>query len=400
MINPSAVFAFSPEIEAGLLSGQLKQVFHNGVPVGQVRNAITGHFVKNGMAIGLQSSPLALSPSLGGLSQAVGLLQMTTGIIGVGVAASVAISAVNLYQTFKLREDVKQMQSEMKDGFGDLTKIMQNQGQEILEHVDRVAQDVKFNNHRTILSQAHAKFVQANQRLQTAMTIQDPSRRDAEIIAARDMMNTALSDYQNSDLLQNINAAGYIRRRECVWAIAQAIAYSFQLQGEYAASRHEFQALDTTIRQDSRKAVAMVNSEAELDFLFPEILHIQTNDLVALDLWQAHLDWLQALPAAEIKQLSPSELSPIALSETSSNPIFEVPPAQTQYDTFKAKSHYAALKDQLQLLVEPDRRSEYITVINQAAQTRKLHALTPDNLKAASDFTIANLYHYLQSDAA
>jgi hypothetical protein len=33
---------------------------------------------------------------------------------------------------------------------------------------------------------------------------------------------------------------------------------------------------------------------------------------------------------------------------------------------------------------------------NQAAQQPKLYALTIDNLNGASDFTIANLYHYFQ----
>jgi hypothetical protein len=389
-------FQFLPSIETGLLSGQLEQVFHNNIPVGQVRDAITGRFVENGMAIGLQSSPIALLPNLGQLSQAVGLLQATTAVIGVGVAANIAISAVNLYQIFKLREDVKVMRSEMKDGFLDLKTILQSQGQEIIAHIDLVAEDIEFRNHRTILSRAYAQFSQGSQRLQAALTIQDPLRRDAEIQSARNMMAEALKDYENADLMQNINAAGYIRRRECVWAIRQAIAYSFQLQGEPATSYHNLETLETLIRQDSRQAVALVNSEAELDFLFPEITHIQNHDLTALNLWKTQLSWLQELPAAEVQQLSAAGLSPLALPESQLGELVEVPVAQTQYDCFKAKSYYTALKDQLRLFVEPDLRGEYVVSINQQAQTQKLQALTPENLSQASDFTIANLYNYFQ----
>jgi hypothetical protein len=390
------LFTFHPEIATGLLSGKLEQVFHNDIPVGQVRDAITGRFVENGMAIGLQSSPISLVPNLGQVSQIVGLLQATTAIIGVGIAANIGISAVGLYQTMKLRKDVKLMRSEIKDGFLDLKTILKDQGQEILEHIDQVAEDVEFRNHRTILSRAYAEFSQAVERLQTALTIEDPAIRNGDIQSVRQMMTEALKDYENPELLQSINAAGYIRRRECVWAIRQAIAQSFQLQGEYASSSHELEKLEKLIRQDTSNAVSMISSEAELDFLFPEITHIHTHDLAALKLWQAQLTWFQELPAEEVKQLSASGLTLFALTDSQSTQIVEVPAAQTQYETYKTKSHYIALKDQLRLFVEPNLRFEYTRTVAQKAQTQKLQALTSDNLNQASDFTIANLYHYLQ----
>jgi hypothetical protein len=396
-------FRFLPHIEAGLISGKFKQVLHHGIPVGQVRDASTGYFVPQGMAVGASLKPLIPQPNLAPFSQAFGILQASTAVIGVGVAANVAISAVSLHQIFKLREDVKLMRSEikdvrseMKDGFLDLKTILKDQGQEIIDHIDLVAEDVEFLNHRTILSRAYAQFSQGTQRLQKALIIQDPAGRNAEIQSARNMMAEALKDYENADLMRDINAAGYIRRRECVWAIRQAIAYSFQLQGEYATSHHDLETLETRIRQDSRQAVSLVNSEAELDFLFPEITHIYNHDLTALNLWKSQLSWLQELPAAEVQQLSAAGLAPLALPESQLAELVEVPVAQTQYDSFKAKSHYTALKDQLRLFVEPDLREEYALIINQQAQTQKLQALTPENLSQASDFTIANLYNYFQ----
>ncbi len=398
-MSPS--FTFSPEIQKGIIDGTYEILkCKDGTWHGIAINPVTKRFVAQAKTMmldgGEKFSPIALLPNVGQLSQAVGLLQASTAVIGVGVAANVAISAVSLHQIFKLRGDVKAMRSEMKDGFLDLKTILKDQGQEIIEHIDRVADTVEFRAHRTILSRAYAQFSQGTQRLQTALSIQEPARRDAEIQSARNMMAEALKDYENADLMQDINAAGYIRRRECVWAIRQAIAYSFQLQGEHATSYHDLEALETIIRQDSRQAVSSINSEAELDFLFPEIVHIHNHDLTALNLWKSQLSWLQDLPAAEVQQLSAAGLTPLALPESQLGELVQVPIAQTQYDSFKAKSHYTALKDQLRLLVEPDLREEYSVSITQQAQTQKLQALTPENLSQASDFTIANLYNYFQ----
>jgi hypothetical protein len=394
-------FTFSPEIQKGIIDGTYEILkCKDGTWHGIAINPVTKRFVAQAKTMMLEGgekfSPIALLPNVGQLSQAVGLLQATTAVIGVGVAANIAISAVSLYQIFKLREDVKVIRSEMKDGFLDLKTILKDQGQEILDHINLVAEDVEFRAHRTILSRAYAQFSQGTQRLQKALIIQDPAGRNAEIQSARNMMAEALKDYENADLMRDINAAGYIRRRECVWAIRQAIAYSFQLQGEHATSCHDLETLETIIRQDSRQAVSSIKSEAELDFLFPEIVHIHTHDLTALNLWKSQLSWLQELPAAEVQQLSAAGLTPLALPESQLGELIEVPLAQTQYDSFKAKSHYTALKDQLRLFVEPDLREEYIININQQAQTQKLQALTPENLSQASDFTIANLHHYFQ----
>jgi hypothetical protein len=106
---------------------------------------------------------------------------------------------------------------------------------------------------------------------------------------------------QNDQLLVGVCSAGNIRRRECVWAIEQAIAMTFQLQGEYQVVSDRLGSLDATIRQDCLTALESCNSEAELDFLFPEITRIQGHDLAAIDSWRAHSDWYQTLPAQELK---------------------------------------------------------------------------------------------------
>lgn len=384
------LFQFPAAIQHGLDTGELVQVISkSGVPLGLVRDAVTGRFA--GLAIGVTG---LINPLTGFAS--LPLLQATTAVIGVGVAATAALSAVNLYQTLKLRQDVTALRLEVKDGFIDLKQALQNQGLEVIEHIDRVSEDVEFRAHRTILARAYGLFNQAIVRLQSARTVQDLARRDADINSARDMMFEALADYDNPQLLNNTNAAGYIRRRECVWAIQQAIALTYQLQGEQASVSSELQKISRAICQDSLVAVDKIDSQAELDFLFPELVRIHDHDLQALNLWQAQTEWVLTLPSDEVKLLSHSELNPINLQMSESNIELEVPPEQTLYEELQPKSNYSTLRHKLRLMMAPDKRLEYASVISQQAQSSGLKVLTKDNLQVASDYAIANLYDYFQ----
>jgi len=211
------------------------------------------------------------------------------------------------------------------------------------------------------------------------------------------MMFQALADYDNPQLLNNTNAAGYIRRRECVWAIQQAIAFTYQLQGEQTSVSHRLTALCTTIRQDSLAAVNQINSQAELDFLFPELVRIHDHDLQALNLWQTQIDWVQTLDSDEIRLLNNSELNPVDLKMIETEALLEVPSEQTLYEELQPKSNNTTLCNQLRLMMAPDMRLEYASVISRQAQTNGLKALTLDQLQTASDYTISNLYHYFQT---
>jgi hypothetical protein len=167
------LFQFPPTIQASLAAGKYAQVFTSaGVPIGLARDAATGQFV--GHAVGfLNNSGAALNPlvavpqmamSAGQMYQmhggfqavqavqaSLGVLQATTAVIGVGTVAGVALSAVNLWQTLKLRQDVKQLKLDVRDGFIDLKKALKDQGKEIIQHIDEVAQDIKFEQHRLVL---------------------------------------------------------------------------------------------------------------------------------------------------------------------------------------------------------------------------------------------------------
>lgn len=64
------------------------------------------------------------------MQSTLGVLQASTAVIGVGTAVGVGLAAVNLWQTFKLRKDVKQLRLEVKDGFIDLKVALKDQGSE------------------------------------------------------------------------------------------------------------------------------------------------------------------------------------------------------------------------------------------------------------------------------
>jgi hypothetical protein len=423
-------FIFPAAIRAGLATGQLVQVVSkSGVPLSLVQDAVTGRFA--GHAIGVTGlNPLAVSlgdpltgiPNLilntwnayqsgkildqgrqtqqivNAIAQSLNVLQATTAVIGVGVAATTALSAVNLHQTLKLRREVAALRLEVKDGFIELKQALRDQGLEVIEHIDRVAKDVEFRHHRTILAQAYGLFNQAIVRLQAALTVQDLARRNADINSVRDMMFQALADYDNPQLLTNTNAAGYIRRRECVWAIQQAIALTYQLQGESASVSHRLQTLCSAIRQDSVAAIDQIDSQAELDFLFPELVRIHDHDLQALNLWQTQIDWVQTLPPDEIKLLNSCELTSINLEMSGTNSVLEVPPELSLYEELQLKSNHATLCAQLRLMMAPELRLEYASAISQRAQNNGLKALTMDKLQTASNYAIASLHYYFQTE--
>jgi hypothetical protein len=106
---------------------------------------------------------------------------------------------------------VKQLRLEVKDGFIDLKQVLKDQGKEIIQRIDQVAQDVEFKHHRTILVQAYGLFATAIKRFQLALALQDANTRNSEINASRDMLFKALADYDNSHLLE-----GLVLRDICV----------------------------------------------------------------------------------------------------------------------------------------------------------------------------------------
>lgn len=416
------LFQFPAAIQAGLEAGKYLQVFSaSGVPLGMARDAVTGKFV--GHAVGLLSqgaslNPLAIAPqlllgagqmyqnhlglqALQALSTSVATLQATTAVIGVGTAATVALSAVNLWQTLKLREEVKQLRLQIREGFLDLKQALQDQGTEIIDHIDKVAETVEFQHHRTILVRAYGRFNKAIERLQSALSIQDGTLRNSEISAARDMLFQALADYDNEQLLSGISAAARLRRRECVWAIKQVILLTYQFQNEHQVMRDRITDLSATIRRDALAALDQCESVEELEFLFPEIVRIHDHDLAVLDVWGEQVNWLQSLPTSELKLLEASTLPTIDISnqpKLQAEASVDMPLEQMQFEEVSQKSHANAIHDSLALMMSPDRRRDYENYVAEQAAIAGFNALRPSTLQKASPLAISNLYWYFHSD--
>jgi chaperonin cofactor prefoldin len=241
--------------------------------------------------------------------------------------------------------------------------------------------------------QAYGKFTQAVQRLQSALKVSNPTRRNSEIDAVRGMLYQALADYTNPQLITDLNAAGQLRRAECGWLIFQVIILTYQLQNEMNAVSDRLQNLQNQISQDLRMIIDCCNSLEELDFLFPEITRLQNHDVVILRTWQAHVDWMQELSPSEIKELENLETDRI---ENLQIDVSTKPEEILNYENFKEKSHYLALRDQLRFTINPESRREPEVYISQMATNIGQKALAPSNWSEVPDFTVANLYWYFK----
>jgi hypothetical protein len=297
----------------------------------------------------------------------------------------------------KLKEDVKQLRLEVKEGFIDLKQALKEQNVEIKKLIESVANDVEFKHHRAILIQAYGLFVQALQCLRIAMQLQGNDSRNAQIDAARGMLFQALAHYNNPHLLSETCAAGQLRRFECAWAIEQAIVTTFQLQNQFAAVSDCLTRLQDKIRKDCINIIEKCESEEELDFLFPEMLCIENNDLFVLKSWQNHVDWLKELSSDERQYLADLAMKHIDDNNTQTSNIIEIPRELLFYEDLKTKSHYLALREQILFIMQPRLRINYENYIAEQARNSGYKGLVPLHWQEVPDLTVANLYWYFKT---
>ncbi len=410
-------YIFSQATQALINSGQLAQLISKtGHWLPMAINPNTGKYVEMAVGVGSSFNPLSIPAQvamgglqmyqthkgftsvLGGITQiqqTLGVLQATTALIGVGTVANVAISVASLHQILKLREDVREMRVEIKDGFIDLKKALKDKGAEILNYIDEVAADIKFEQHRVVLIRAYGQFLQSLELIKSALACEDLKIKDHDLANARQMLSIALGDYRNPQLLSDLSAIGQLRRKECAWAIEQTIIMTYQIQKQSGAVTHRLQNLQNIIRQDILKVGDAVQYQEEIDLLYPEISRICTQDLAVLSSWQEQSEWIQSLSASDLKLLESSKLSPVPQEMTSALSNLEVP-EQKIYEEIKPRSHFDSLRDQLKLMASPELRSKYEYEVVEKAQASGHKALKADVVKQSSDMAIANLYHYFQ----
>jgi hypothetical protein len=399
-----------------MANGTVAQVFSNGVALPIARNVATGQFVGVAKAVLSANSlpltvPINLATSalqmhqthrgftavLGGINQMknmLGALQATTALIGVGTIANVVISAVTLHKVLKLREDINQLRVEVKDGFVSLETLVKGQSQEIIDQIKQSVADIKFEQHRVALIQAYSKFIAAANLIQTTVECTSQAIRDADLSNARHLLEEALSNYRNPQLLSETSALGKLRRMECAWLIEQTIASTFEMQGEHRAVSKRLERLIEHIKADLVAVSNGIDSQEELDAIYPEIMRIVQKDLQAIELWKESLAWVQSLPPSELKELGSLEIIDAEL--VPAEPLNEVP-EESFYSNIKPKSHFDSLREQVVLMALPTRRKDLIMAIRESEFFQQSQSLTIQRLDQASDLTISNLYYYVKN---
>ncbi|MCT7981568.1 hypothetical protein [Laspinema olomoucense] len=422
------IFVFSEVIQAGIDSGLYEVVKDKaGVALGIARDKITGQFVGHAIAavaepflvpveIGLEIAQIAVELGVGAaqmiqthcgfqktykmLNQVlttVAVLQGSTALIGVGIGAVAVLSAINLQQTLKWREDVKQLRLEVKDGFIDLKQALHGQGEEIMYRIDRMSEDIEFKHHRTILAESYGKFREAVKCLNHALKLTSVDQRNDDFNMAKGMLFNALANYNNPDLYHQTSAAGQLRRMECSWLIDQTITTIYQLQGAHEVVSARLFDLRKKIRDSSLQIIDRCECDNELDFLFPEVTRIHTQDLPLLESWQNQVDWIKDRSPSELQELARLELPAEESSAASENTNPAEPPVELSlYKTLKQKSHYDSLRDQLRFIVKPELRQHHESYVFQRANATGYNALAPSNWQEVPDLTVANLYHYFK----
>lgn len=418
------VFVFPPHIQAGLISGTYEVVKNSaGVLLGIARDTETGRFV--GSAIGMVAEPLFAIPDfvlgvaqmvqtdlisketykrldviqygLNSLQANVGIISASTAVIGVGVVAIAAMSAVNLHQTLKMREDIKELKLTVTHGFISIDALLKDQKADVIAEIKLLAASINFEQHRLILSRAYQKFAQAQRLIQNALLMEDKHTRNSTLTSAQHILANALADYNNPELFKATCAVGYLRRVECAWVIEQTISLTYQLLNEPASVSNSLSHLQERIRQDILTVIERCTKD-EIDFIFPEITRIYNQDLAVLNSWQNQVDWMLSLSADERKQLASLNMETTPVSNTHKKvSIVAEPEEMALYQNLQQKSHFKSLRDQLRFLIKPSLRQKHESYISEKANTSGYKALAPSSWQEIKDLTVANLYWYFQS---
>ena len=429
-------FVFTAAVQAAIEAGKYVQVFNSaGVAIGMARDAATGRFAAHAVGAVLNSSPLSplvlpmqlimgclqmyqnhkgveaveadlevqrqqIYMGFQAVQASMGVLQATTAVIGVGTFAGVALSAVNLHQILKLKKAVERLDVKVEKGFINLEELVKGESAAIKKLIAEAVADIKFDHHRLVLGEAYETFNGAIQQMGSALRLKDIDLRKGEIVEARGKLFEALATYRNPHLLAETCAAGQLRRLECSWAIEQSIIGTFQVQNQFPAAGDRISQLQQKIRQDGLSIIQCCDSDEELDFLFPEITRIHNHDLAALDIWLNQIEWTKALPPSELKQLQSANFSKSNLAvigeKISAATALAIPDEELFYENLKPKSHFNALRTQLELMLDRQRREDYESYIIKQGEIAGHKSLVLSNLEKASDLAVANLFYYFR----
>ena len=374
-------YIFSAESQARLAAGTLVQATtKSGELLPIVRDLTTGRFVEVAKAVAVNNtswSPLMAANPL-------------------NMAVTIVAAAAQMYQNHKNYQSLSNSLNEVHSSLlGELNIIKSGFGV-LQETLDKVAENIKFEQHRLEYVKAYSQFIEATKLMKIATTIEDLDARKVELSNARQTLGEALAIYNSGDLLSETSAPGKLRRHECAWAIEQTICLTYQLQNEPKALKQRVSDLQKTIRQNSLEVIESCQTEEELDFIFPELTRIHDHDLAALSAWENQIDWMMSLPAEDLKLLASADFQESTETpETQLTTVTE--PLEYQfYQELKQKSHFKSLHKQLLFLMNPELRRESERYVSEQAKNAGFKSLVSANLQKASHMTVANLYWYFK----
>ncbi len=335
---------------------------------------------------------------LGTLQSNVALLHATTAVIGIGTFAGAALSGVNLYQTLKIRKELKNVAKDVKETQALILNKISEESEDIKSRIDRVADDVNFNHHKTILGQAYGRFEQAVNETKNYLNLENTQTRINHLSHTNSELATVLADYRNPQIYtKETNFPARLRRYECAWQIEQAIAIIYILLKEFYAASNKMNQLRQNIRKDTIDVISSCQTEEELDFIYPELMRIYIEDIPIIEAWHTQVNYLKTASKEEFNEIINLKISEESISDevdiSTENELIE----QKQYEALKQTSHFNALRDNLKFTVNPETRREHEVYIADRSPKEGYYALAPSNWKEVPDMTVANLYWYLKS---
>ncbi|XZO04665.1 MAG: hypothetical protein ACM65L_13560 [Microcoleus sp.] len=308
------VFVFPPHIQAGIISGTYEVVKNSaGVLLGIARDRATGHFV--GAAIGMVAEPLLAIPDfvlgvaqmvqtdrgfketykrldviqygLNSLSANVGILSASTAVIGVGVVAIAALSAVNLHQTLKMREDIKELKLTVTHGFINIEALMKDHKAAVIAEIKLLAESINFEQHRLILSQAYEKFAMAQKLIQNALLMEDQHTRNSTLTSAQHILANADERKQLASL--NMENTPVSKTHEEVSIVAEpaemALYQNLQQKSHFKSLRDQLRFLiKPSLRQQHESYISQKANTSGYKALAPSSWQ-EVNDLTVANLY-------------------------------------------------------------------------------------------------------------------
>lgn len=332
---------------------------------------------------------------LADLQNSVGILKASTALLGVGTVAEVALSTASLHQIIKLRKEVKQARKEIQDGFTDLKMLLSGQGQEILIHIDKVSEDIKFNQQKLMMTQAYGQFRQGLSLILKAILCEEVQIREGVLHNALQLLTNALATYDNPDLYEKSSAIAHLRRAECAWAMEQTITLIFQLQQQHSVVIQNLEQLQEKIVKDALIIIEKCASEQELALIFPELLRIQQCDMKAVALWKERVEKFKDTLIDETEDLF--NTSPDLEEQYQDMEDHTELPEDIFYRNLLRTSHFRSLLDQLRFMFKPSIRREQENFIEKQVAISGHQSLIPQDWSQVPDQVVANLYWYIQS---